>query len=97
VGQVLWDIGPQATTADIVCLLQTRFGTQLQAKHLKAQLCARRRTEASLVTLVGKEDFIAALSDGRLHLVVMKGEPPNVEAIAFLGVSGHTSNRRQLS
>jgi len=29
-GQVFWDIGPQAMTADIVRLLQTRFETQLQ-------------------------------------------------------------------
>jgi len=43
VGQVLWDIGPRAMTADIICLLQTRFGTQLQAEHLKAELRATRR------------------------------------------------------
>jgi len=42
-GQVLWDIGPRATRADIVCLLQTRFGTQLQAEHFKAVLHARQR------------------------------------------------------
>jgi len=30
VGQVLWDISPP-TTADIICFIQTRFGTQLQA------------------------------------------------------------------
>jgi len=43
-GQVLWDIGPRATPADIVCLLQTRFRTQLQAERFKAELRARRRT-----------------------------------------------------
>jgi len=76
-------------TADIVNLLQTRFGTQLQAECFKAELCARRRApgesiqqlyhdiyrlvtlaylsaEALLVTHVGKEAFIAALSDGKL-------------------------------
>ena len=84
-------------TTNIVCLLQTRFGTQLQAEHFKAELHARRRApgeshqqlyhdicrpvtlayqsaEASLllVTHVGKEAFIAALSDGRLQLEVIK-------------------------
>ena len=39
--QVLWDIGPRATTADLICLLQTKFGTQLQAERFKAELCAR--------------------------------------------------------
>jgi len=33
VGQVVWDICPQATTANIVHLLQARFGTQLQVEH----------------------------------------------------------------
>ena len=35
-GQVFWDVGPRATTSDLVCLLQTRFGTQLQAECFKA-------------------------------------------------------------
>jgi len=34
VGQVLWDAGPCVTTADLIHLLQTRFGTQLQAESL---------------------------------------------------------------
>jgi len=42
-GQVLWDVGPRATTADIICLFQTRFGMQLQAEHFKAKLQARQR------------------------------------------------------
>ena len=42
-GQVLWDLGPRATTAGIVCVLQTKFGTQLQAEHFKAKLRVRRR------------------------------------------------------
>jgi len=37
-GQVLWDIGPRATTADVVQLLQTRFGTQLQVERFKVEL-----------------------------------------------------------
>jgi len=41
--QVFWDIGLQVMTADIVCLLQTRFGTQFQAEHFKAELRARLR------------------------------------------------------
>jgi len=40
---VLWDLLPHASTVDLVCLLQTRFGTQLQAKHFKAELCARHQ------------------------------------------------------
>jgi len=28
-GQVLWDIGSRATTADVIKLLQTRLGTEL--------------------------------------------------------------------
>ena len=43
VGQVLWNISPRATSADIICLLQTRLGTQLQAERFKAEICARRR------------------------------------------------------
>ena len=39
-GQVLWDIGPSATTADVIKLLQTRFGTELQAERFKAELRA---------------------------------------------------------
>jgi len=42
-GQVLWDIGPRATMADIVRLLKTMFGTQFQAECFKAELHARRR------------------------------------------------------
>ena len=42
-GQVLWDIGPSATTADVIMLLQTRFGIELQAEWFKAELCVRRR------------------------------------------------------
>ena len=91
------------TTAVVVCLLQTRFGTQLQAECFKPELHARRRiqgeslqslyqdicrlvtlaypsAEASLVTHVGKETFIAVLSDGKLELEVMKQEPQNMEA-----------------
>jgi len=102
-GQVLWDFGPRASMADIVCLLQTRFGTQLQAERFKAELHARRRAlekslqqlyqdicrlvtiaypyaEALLVTHVGKEAFIAALSDGKLQLEAMKRELQDVEA-----------------
>jgi len=102
-GQVLWDISLQTTTADIVCLLQTRFGTQLQSEWFKVELHARRRAprqslqqlyqdicrlvtfaypsaKALLVTRVGKEAFIAVLSDGKIPLEVMKQEPQNVEA-----------------
>jgi len=36
-GQVLWDIGPSTTTADIIKLLQTRFGIELQAEQFKVE------------------------------------------------------------
>jgi len=43
VGQVIWDSFPRATMADIVCHLQSRFGTQLLAERFKAELRAWRR------------------------------------------------------
>jgi len=42
-GQVLWDAGPQATVADVIGLLRTRFGNELQAERFKAELKVRRR------------------------------------------------------
>jgi len=42
-GQLLWDAGPQATRGSIIHLLQTRFGSELQAERFNAELRARRR------------------------------------------------------
>jgi len=42
-GQVLWELPPNTTTADLECLLQTRFGTELQAESFKAKLRTRCR------------------------------------------------------
>jgi len=42
-GQVLWELPPGATTANLERLLQTRFGTQLQAENFKAKLCTWHR------------------------------------------------------
>ena len=42
-GPVLWNAGPRATTADIVGLLQTRVGMQLQVERFKAELHVRWR------------------------------------------------------
>jgi len=42
-GQVLWDAGPQPTVADVIALLRTRFGNELQAERFKAEIKARRR------------------------------------------------------
>jgi len=57
-GQVLWDIGPHATTGDVIQLLQTRFGTlQLQEsmverfKACRAIRARRRRQGETLQTL----------------------------------------------
>ena len=41
-GQVLLDIAPNATTADIIKLLETRFGTELQEERFKVELRAQR-------------------------------------------------------
>jgi len=43
--QVLWELPPKATTADLERLLQTRFDTQLQAESFKAKLRKRRRAK----------------------------------------------------
>jgi len=45
--QVIWVVSPRATMADLVPLLQTRFGTQLQAERFKAELHARQRAPGS--------------------------------------------------
>jgi len=42
-GQVLWDAGPQPTVADVITLLRTRFGNELQAERFKAEIKVRRR------------------------------------------------------
>jgi len=46
-GQVLLDLAMDATMADIIKLLQTRFGTKLQAERFKAELLAQRRRPSS--------------------------------------------------
>ena len=42
-GQVLWDAGPQRSTQEVIRLLRTRFGHELQAERFKDELPARRR------------------------------------------------------
>jgi len=42
-GQVLEGLPMTAKTADVIKLLETRFGTKLQAERFKAELGARRR------------------------------------------------------
>jgi len=42
-GQVLKGLPTDAKTTDVIKLLQTRFGTKLQAERFKAELLARRR------------------------------------------------------
>jgi len=41
-GQVLWDAGPEATVSDVITLLRTRFGNELQAERFRAELRSRR-------------------------------------------------------
>jgi len=62
-GQVLWDAGPQATVADVVGLLRTRFGNELQAERFKAELkVRRRRTGESLQQLYQDISKLVALA-----------------------------------
>jgi len=42
-GQVLMDVATDAKTTDVIKLLRTRFGTELQAERFKAELLTRRR------------------------------------------------------
>jgi len=51
-GQVLWDAGPQATVADVIGLLRTRFGNELQAERFKAEIKVRRRRTGALAAAV---------------------------------------------
>jgi len=94
--QILWDIGPLATTANVIQLLQTRFGTQIQAERFKAELRTTLQTlyqdicrlvtlgypsaDVTLTNDVGKEAFITALNDGHRQHEVMKCEPVNIKA-----------------
>ena len=88
--QVLWELPPHALTADLERLLQTRFGTELQAESFKAELRIRHRAKGEslqdlyrditgadnvLVTHVGIEAFIAVLNNPEREYEVMKREP----------------------
>jgi len=42
---LIWELLTCATTANLERLLQTRFGTQLQAESFKSKLRTRRRAE----------------------------------------------------
>ena len=42
-GQILWDAGPQTSTASVIRLLRARFGTEHQAERFRAELRSRRR------------------------------------------------------
>jgi len=44
-GQVLTDIAPDATSEDVIKLLKTRFGTEMQKERFKAELHACRRRD----------------------------------------------------
>ena len=44
-GLVLADIAPDAKSEDVIKLLKTRFGTELQQERFKAELRARRRRD----------------------------------------------------
>jgi len=51
-GQVLVNIAPNVTTAEVIKLLQTRFGTELQAERFKAELLVQRRRSDDISRLV---------------------------------------------
>ena len=60
---MLWDAGPQATVDDVVGLLRTRFGNELQAERFKAELkVRRRRTGESLQQLYQDISKLVALA-----------------------------------
>jgi len=62
-GQVLWDAGPQASVADVIGLLRTRFGNELHAERFKAELKVRRhRTGESLQQLYQDISKLVALA-----------------------------------
>ena len=42
-GQILWDAGPQTSTASVIRLLRARFGNEHQAERFRAELRSRRR------------------------------------------------------
>jgi len=75
-GQVLWNVGPRATTADIVCLLQMRFRIQLQVEHFKAKLRAWRRAPGEL---------LQTLYQDITRLVTMAYPPANVALTNHVG------------
>ena len=62
-GQVLWDAGSQPTVADVITLLRTRFGNELQAERFKAELkVRRRRPNESLLQLYQDISKLVALA-----------------------------------
>jgi len=62
-GQVLWDAGPQVAVADVIGLLRTRFGNELQAERFKAEIKVRRhRTGESLQQLYQDISKLVALA-----------------------------------
>jgi len=42
----------RATTADVIQLLQTRFGTQRQVEQFKAELRAKRRRQGEMLQML---------------------------------------------
>jgi len=59
----LWDAGTQATVADVIGLLRTRFGNELQAERFKAEIkVRRRRTGESLQQLYQDISKLVALA-----------------------------------
>jgi len=62
-GQVLWDAGPQATVADVIGLLRTRFGNELHAERFKAEIKVKlRRPGESLQQLYQDISKLVALA-----------------------------------
>jgi len=48
-GQLLWDLGPQVTLADLIRLLRKRFGTMDQAEQYCNELQTRHRRDGEMV------------------------------------------------
>jgi len=76
-GQVLWELPPHATTTDLERLLQTRFGTLLQAESFKAKLRMHRRAEVETL-----QDLYQDIS----HLIQLAHPGAGDKLVKYVGV-----------
>ena len=109
-GEVLWQLSPESMEADVVNLLQNRFGSEHQTERYRLELQSRRRqkgesiqslyndirrllalgwpgkTGDSVVEALGKDYFLAALSDPTLRIRVLDQCPKTLDdALVVVG------------